>query len=504
MESKQPSLLKPEELKSIISQIKSELSNAKKPSNFREKRVRLDKSARVANLEKELHNREINTNYGKSIATILSEDKDASKAKKMMNTMLKNADLNSSAVYTAALAKLKESMTKTNPDLSALSLRTFAVLVAEDDLLSAAQTVGSAAYALYQNPQVKLFVDGLVSKGYNAIRDVLFRPATSSALLDNNVAPNNATDAVSVDHLFGCLTKEVPAVGDPSDIPRLVYTNKLFLNQTLSMNSSGSAGFVINGQGFFTDGSSSTRCFILTNTANSYNPDSSIVTGTWVPQAGPLATSVPLFRVVKFLGIEVKVVPFVSMTAAQGGYVAGVLQDQLSTSSSGSFMNENVMTFANLSQQPGFEVCSMRTTSTSRSIPSIDRTLSTWWGTDTTFGAYRIDYGSFGLIVKGADPGATLDIQISLTYTLLPDKSAVNIIRGISPPIAPYTNQFMEFLRVRYPDMMLWSQEQVLELYQKLKACPQTYNALTKIVYAPPKRVRRPVTFSQEAEIDMI
>lgn len=112
----------------------------------------------------------------------------------------------------------------------------------------------------------------------------------------------------------------------------------------------------------------------------------------------------------------------------------------------------------------------------------------------------RPDYGTFVICVKGADPLATIDLQFSVAYSVIPSKSAQNFIRGVVPSVAPYTDFFMEYLRGAYPDLYCWPQEEIQKFYHALKALPQTYSALTKYCHPFKPKPRRPVSFAIDRE----
>lgn len=469
------------------------LRNKQKQVNSRKRND--DLLQRVMDMEQDLSRKKYNPLYGESINVIAADSGLRTKARKVFNEESKRLSVPQTQVYKMALAKLHHTMGEKDPNIANLSLKEFAVIVSVDDLPTMLLSAGTAAYNLYkQNPTVKTFVDGAISKGYNAVKNLLFSGSSQRSTPPGmTMMITDEVDAVCVGHLFGAITKDVPVVSDPSDIPRLVYTNKIAYNFAVPVNASGNACVFITGPNFASNQSISTPAFIGTNTQNSYNPDSSTTTGGWVYLPGPLGANLANFMRTKFLGMEIIVTPFVSMNASEGGYVAGFVQDQMSTADTGNCPDQNIVTFGIASQLPGFEVNSLKQGGCYRSIPSSDRTIEEWKGTSSAnlTLAPRSDYGTFVMIIKGADPSATIDIQLSIAYSVLPDKLAVNLIRGTLPPLAPYTDQFMEYLRVRYPDIMFWPPEKVVALYEVLSKIRPSYRELVKHTFTAPVRPRK-------------
>jgi len=144
-------------------------------------------------------------------------------------------------------------------------------------------------------------------------------------------------------------------------------------------------------------------------------------------------------------------------------------------------MTTNIMSFQNLSEIPYFRVCDMKTTTYHRMYPTTDRSVQEWYNASSSVGSPRPDYSSFGLIVKGADPNATISFRFTLVYSVMPQKSVQNLIRGQIPIMGPYTDFFLEFLRTRFPDIVYWSPKKVLELHRVITSMrTDSYTALAK------------------------
>jgi len=174
----------------------------------------------------------------------------------------------------------------------------------------------------------------------------------------------------------------------------------------------------------------------------------------------------------------------VALNNSEGGYVAGFFTDQLSTQGTGSTGSSNILTFDNLSEFPYFRVCDMKTTTHHRMYPTTDRSITEWYNASTSVGIPRPDYSTFMLIAKGLDSNASISVRITLVYSVMPTKSVQNLIRGTVPPMGPYTDFFFEYLRTRFPDIVYWHPQKVLELYRKVVAMrTDSYTELSKFDY---------------------
>jgi len=277
-------------------------------------------------------------------------------------------------------------------------------------------------------------------------------------------------DNVDLEHVFCTFSDTVPVTSDPADIPKVVYSSRFEGEYTFTVNANGDGALLLQGQGFWLNGTAQTTPWIATNTAAAYDPNSSLITGTWVyAQAGPLFSSLNLMSQVKLIGLTVDVRPFTSANKTQGGYAAGILVDQLTTNNN--TMTQNALNFQYMSALPFFEVCDMKTSTRFASFPSRDPSLAEWWPSSgiPLVGTVRPDYGTFLLVVSGAEPSTTISLRYSLSYSLVPSKDGLLLIRGAVPRMAPYTNIFLEFLRSKYPSIVNWPKTKCVELYKHFK-----------------------------------
>jgi hypothetical protein len=435
--------------------------------------VEADKRKPVAAL---WSNRGVNPYVGESMTQIMStpgwEREVAASANYVRSHGQGNTRLHS---YEYALSKVfsdfKEGNTELGEMLRAadLSLQEFIELLCSDDLVTSAIAAGEAAYSIYQKPAVKKFVNSMVSKGYKKIASYFSKPPIVDPV--DRVSPGMAhvgADSVNLGYIFGALTNTLPPISDPNDVPKSVFTQRFEGEFNVSANASGACGVIIRSQAFYLALTSAGSSWLAVNNAVGYNPASNNSTGTWAGDVGPLSGSNSMFASARMLGTQVSVRPQVSLTNSQGVYTCGMVNSQLDTSSS--FMTNSVYTFDQLSQLPYFAVYDMKTTAYTRSIPDNAGDMARW---NNVAGGVMYDsanntYGSFALILAGAAPSATFTISYSTTYSIQPSKTGNLLLRGTTPGFGAYSQRFVDYLRVRYPDLGMWPHQKVGELYEHL------------------------------------
>jgi hypothetical protein len=377
-------------------------------------------------------------------------------------------------VYGYALNKLKLSLAAMKEGtvrkaLEDMSVTHFAEIVACDDLFSVASTVGGALYSAYQNPHVKKFIDHMIAKGRESLSSLFSSGSTSVSSEYNTQMGNASKEGVSLNHIFSTLTESVPAESDPYDIPKSVFTNRATGDFPVAANASGAFFFKLAGRRM-------AESWSVLNNASAYNPDSGVTTGTFATGNGPLLPSISLISRLKLEGFEIEIIPSTSFNSSQGALVFGFLtSDSYGTDPFGSL---NILTFDEASTLPFFRVGDVKQRYTSRMFPTTDTSIPQW----TTPTPTEDFYGTFICIGKGLSASVTVQFRWTLLYSIQPVQSALNLIRGKIPKMGPYTDTFMEWLSVKYPDIVYWPAAEVLKLYRKLQDCgSENYSDLIRV-----------------------
>jgi len=176
------------------------------------------------------------------------------------------------------------------------------------------------------------------------------------------------------------------------------------------------------------------------------------------------------------------VTPTTSLNNSEGSYVCGYLPSQISTTTTDAFVSAP-LTVAELVQYSGTVVSDMKTINAVRSYPTAELSFGSLWLTvGASSSATPSDYGSLFVIMVGCAPGATLSIKVSLQYSLGLAKGINNLILASQPKMGLYTNNYLEYLRLRYPNIQNWPDKEIMALYQKVIASGTcSYKKLIKI-----------------------
>lgn len=391
-----------------------------------------------------------------------------------------------------ALTKLRNSIFKDYSKEEMPSLNEFVDIICVDDLSTIVSGVGMATNLYQTNPVIKNLVDKAIKYGKNKISQI-FTSANGSNLSDDKLLlQHRGADAVNLEHIFGCLAAPLPAISDPSDIPKLVYSNSFVYETILTPNSTGSVGFCLDPRMFFISTAATARFFTAVNNATGYN--SGLGTGgSWTINPGPLGSSITSFTQCKLLGYEVELVPTVSFNQSEGAIVYGILMDDFDNLNTvGVCPTQSTPTFTTLSQLNNFIVTDMKCGKVyNRVIPTTDRNYLEWIQASNGT-SINTEYSKFVLLGLGLDASASISLRFTIKFSVLPSIAAQALIRPAIPIMGLYTDYFFEYLRATYPDLPNWSQKDILNYYECLMNMKtDSYNKLTQLNYEPSNVTKR-------------
>lgn len=450
---------------------------------------------------RDLTNKSTNQYYGETPTTIwpkgLNKSSQLEKYKELdeiVDRALANGGYlpNSSHKNIYALTKMRNHLFKDYTKDEMPNLNEFVDIICADDLSTIIGGVGMATNLYQTNPIIKDLVDKAIRFGKNKISQ-LFNSSQSSNIADDKLLlQHRGADAVNLEHIFGCLAAPLPAVSDPSDIPKLVYSNSFVYEIILTPNATGSVGFCLDPRMFFISTASVSRFFTAINNATGYNSGTG-AGGSWAINSGPLGGSMGSFTQCKLLGFEVEIVPTVSFNQAEGAMVYGILMDDFDNLNSvGVCPTQSTPTFTTLSQLNNFMVSDLKCGKVyNRVIPTTDRNYLEWIQSSngTTINS---EYSKFVLLGLGLDVSASISLRFTIKFCVLPSITAQALIRPAIPIMGLYTDYFFEYLRATYPDLPNWSQKDVLNYYEKLMELKtDSYNKLTQLTYEPNSVTKR-------------
>lgn len=391
-----------------------------------------------------------------------------------------------------ALNKMRNHLFKDYAKDEMPNLNEFIDIICADDLSTIVSGVGMATNLYQTNPIIKDLVDKAIKFGKNKISQ-MFNSTQSTNLSDDKLLlQHRGAEAVNLEHIFGCLAAPLPAVSDPSDIPKLVYSNSFVYETILTPNATGSLGFCLDPRFYFISTAATARFFTALNNATGYNAGLG-TGGSWTVNSGPLGASMSSFTQCKLLGYEVEIVPTTSFNQSEGAMVYGILMDDFDNLNAiGVCPTQASPTFTTLSQINNFVVSDLKCGKVfNRVIPTTDRNYLEWIQASNGTNV-NTEYSKFVLLGMGLDPSASISLRFTIKFSVLPSVAAQALIRPSIPIMGLYTDYFFEYLRATYPDLPNWSQKDVLNYYEKLMELKtDSYSKLAQLVYEPQSVTRK-------------
>lgn len=450
---------------------------------------------------KAITDKQVNPYYGESPTTIwsrnLTKDQRIGKYQELDDIVDRalarggyQPGSNKKTVY--ALTKLRDNIFRDYSKEDLPSLNEFVDIICADDLSAIVGGVGMATNLYQTNPVIKDLVDKAIKFGKSKLSQLFNSSQGVNISDDKQLLMHRGADAVNLEHVFGCLTAPLPAVSDPTDIPKLVYSNSFVYEIILTANSTGSVGFCLDPRMYFVSTAATSRFFTAINNATGYNAGTG-TGGSWSIAPGPLGTSMSSFTQCKLLGFEVEIVPTVSLNQAEGAMVYGTLMDDFDNLNTvGVCPTQSTPTFTLLSQLNNFVVSDLKCGKVyNRVIPTTDRNYLEWIQSSNGT-SINTEYSKFVLLAIGLDPSASISLRFTVKFSILPSIAAQALIRPSIPAMGLYTDYFIEYLRATYPDLPNWSQKDVLEYYESLIALrTDSYSKLTQYSHEPKTVTRK-------------